>query len=212
MTSRLTGLAGLLTLATLGLLLAGCAAAPARSAPSTTRTAASPDPTAGPTLVPAPDSTIETTPAEPVPFEPPKPKCPAPPVGLDPPRLVASAGGATVPVTMGSSGVLTCSTSRTDDTVPSDPILPLIVATGGSVRFALPEGWRFLHWEGWDRPSADDGANVLLGSDTSDAPASIDVPAPSRSGDSILGLDAWVISADERTVAGISGSVLVRLP
>jgi hypothetical protein len=115
-------------------------------------------------------------------------------------------------MTMGSSSVITCSSVRSDDLVSSDPTVPIVVGIGGTVRLSLPVGWRFLHWEGWDRPAVGDDANVLLGADTPDRPSSIDVPARSRSGDSILGVAAWVISADERTIASISGTVLVRQP
>jgi hypothetical protein len=79
------------------------------------------------------------------------------------------------------------------------------------LRLTLPHGWRFVHWEGFDRPAVGEGANVLLPVDLSDRPASIEIPVPTRPGDSVVGLDLTVITEDERAVAQLSVAVLVRL-
>ena len=113
---------------------------------------------------------------------------------------------------MSSDSLVTCSTAGSNDRVPADPSTPLAVPTGGVIRVSLPAGWRFLYWEGSDHSADAEGTNVTPGGETPDRPSSIDVPAPVRSGDSILGVWAYVIRKDERVVAQIGGSVLVRLP
>lgn len=193
----------------LALVLAACASGQTSPSPSTPATR---DPTAGPTHVPGPGSSATSTPAEPIPFVPPDPRCPAPPIALDPPTLLASVDDDTIPVRMESSTVVTCSTTGSWDAGPMDTASWLSAEPGASVRFVLADGWRFLYWEGWDRPADGDGVNILPGAETPEGPSSIDVPVPSRTGDSILGVEAWVISADERTIASISGAVLLRRP
>jgi len=199
-----------LVLVLLGLALGACGrgiADPSGSDPGATAGS-----TAGLTPVPTDPSTLEPTPVEPVEYSPPEPKCPGPAVALEAPRLVVSVGTESWPVTMASSGVRTCTTSQVNDAPFTDPTVPLTIIAGESVHFVLPDGWHFLHWSGWDRPPNTEGANVFPGATTPERPAFVDVPLPSRSGDSILGIEAWVISDDERSIAGISGAILVRLP
>ncbi|MEO7663893.1 MAG: hypothetical protein ABIV26_02115 [Candidatus Limnocylindrales bacterium] len=194
-------------------VLAGCTGVGTSTAPqSTTSPTSEPTIVPVPSDVPTPSQTVEPTVGEPEAFVPPDPGCPAPLVGLEPPRLVATVGGVALPVIMGPAGVLTCSTSRSDEGPAPDPSVPLTATAGGSVRFELPPGWRYLSWEGWDRPVDQEGANVIVGAAPADRPTWIEVPVPARPGDSVLGISAWTISGDERTLSSITGAILVRLP
>jgi hypothetical protein len=143
-------------------------------------------------------------------FVPPEPLCPAPPVAVEAPRLLASVGEVSVLMNTGSSSVLTCSTSGSTDVIPVDPVSPLQVSGNDVIRLTLPPGWNFLYWEGSDHPLAGEGANVTPGGATPARPTFIDIPSPTRLGSSIAIVAAWVISADGRVVASIEGSVLVE--
>jgi hypothetical protein len=187
------------------------APAPATTTATTTATVA-PSPTADATLGLGPDDEPSETPGEAgsTPFAPPAPSCPSPDGPIEAPALAASAGPTTVAMTMGSDTAMTCSMAGSNDREHRDPATPLAVTAGGTLRVWLPEGWRFLWWEGWDR--AGEGVNVILGGETLDRPGWIDIPVPSRTGASYVGIEAWAIRSDGRVVAQVMGSVLVVVP
>lgn len=194
------------------LLLAACG--------SRVVTTAGPSETPTPTLTPVPAGVLPTaslsadgTPARTDdpggPFTPPDPVCPAPAVAVEAPRMLASVGGASYLMNAGSSSVLTCSTAASSDVIPVDPTTPLHVEAGDRVHVALPPGWRFLYWEAWDKAPGTDEVNATPGGRTPERPTAIDVPIPGRVGASILGVHAWVSSADGRVISGIEGTVLL---
>lgn len=189
----------------LGLAFGACGAAPSLASVEPTATV-----TSGPTLVPTSATSGVPVPADPASFTPPPPKCPAPPVAIDPPRLVASLGEISVAVTMGPSSVLTCSTVRSDDLPLGEPTTAVLAEADGKIRFELPDDWRFLYWGGSDHQG--EGINLLMGGETAERPQYIDVPVPFRAGDSVMVIEAWVITADERAIGMVSGALLVRLP
>ena len=108
--------------------------------------------------------------------------------------------------------ILTCSTTGIDDRAEADPTAALLVRGGGNLVVALPDGWRFLWWEGFDSDADADGSNVWPGRKTPERPQSIEIALPSRKGDSFLGVSAWAIRTDRRAVAQISGEALIRVP
>ena len=163
--------------------------------------AAAPSPSGGPTPV-APEAT---------PYEPPSPACPAPDQAVGAPFVMASIGeGPGIEATVSSFVVTTCSTTNVSDAVV-EPSVPLRAGPADRLRFTLPEAWRFLHWEGFDRPAVGEGANVWPPVDLADRPASLEIPVPARAGDSVVGLDVTVITEDERAVARLSIAVLVHV-
>ena len=198
-------------------LMALVVAACAGTAGSSSVDSESPSPTLtavpgsiAPTAQPTQGPTAEPTDAADGPFAPPEPVCPAPAVAVAAPRLLASVGGQDYLMNEGTSIVSTCSTSATSDAIPVDPTDALHVVTGDLVHVALPTGWHFLYWEGWDRAPGLEGANLTPGGRTPDQPTSIDVAIPSRTGASIIGINAWVLSSDGRVVANIEGAVLLE--
>ncbi len=142
-------------------------------------------------------------------FVPPDPVCspPAGPVAV--PLVTASAGTGSVLVTVGSSSIMTCSTSDSGPIASGSPVVPLRVAAGEVIRLALPPGWRFLYWQGWNIPGAS-AANTTPEGETRDHPASITVPVPGNAGSWVVGVSIWAISDDWRAVSGIEGKVLVQ--
>jgi hypothetical protein len=75
----------------------------------------------------------------------------------------------------------------------------------------MPAGWAFLHVEGGDGPVTGDGANVNAPIDTPDRPSRVEFPGPIRLGDSIAGLNVWMIRADGRVVGQLEILVRVRV-
>lgn len=142
-------------------------------------------------------------------FVPPDPVCPAPPGPVAVPQVTASAGTGNVLVTVGSSSITTCSTSDSVPVASGSPVVPLRVAAGDVIRLALPPGWRFLYWQGWNIPGAS-VANTTPEGATPDRPVSITVPVPGNAGSWVVGLSIWAVSDDWRAVAGIEGTVLVQ--
>ena len=142
-------------------------------------------------------------------FVPPEPVCPAPPGPVVVPQVTASAGSGSVLVTVGSSSVMTCSSSDSVPLASGTAVVPLRVAPGDVIRLALPPGWRFLYWQGWNIPGAS-AANTTPEGETPDHPASITLPVPGNAGSWVVGLSIWAISDDWRAVAGIEGTVLVQ--
>jgi len=145
-------------------------------------------------------------------FEPPQPTCPAPANAVTAPTLTVSAAGQAVGMVMGSSTVSTCNTTGADDREDADPTEPLLVPSAGVLTVSLADGWRFLWWEGFDTDADGEGANVRLGSETPERPQAIEIAAPIRTGDSVLGVSAWAIRADGRAVAQVGGEALIRVP
>ncbi len=173
--------------------------------PSLTPVPGAKDPTEAPTL----GATVAPTDDPGAAFSPPDPLCPAPAAAVEAPRLLASVGSQSALMNAGSTSVVTCSTTGASDAIPVDPTNPLHLVAGEMIHVALSPGWHFLYWDSWNRPAGVEGANVTPGGRTPDRPISIDVPAPNRTGSSILGVVAWTISSDGRTVSGIEGTVLV---
>jgi hypothetical protein len=143
-------------------------------------------------------------------FTPPDPVCPGPGVAVEAPRLLATVDAGRLLMTPGSSGVMTCSTTSSSDVVGINPTIPLHLAGATSIRISVPPGWHFLYWEGWDRRPDGGDANVTPGGETPDGPTMIEIPAPRRAGRSMVGISAWVATADGRVVSGIEGAVLVE--
>jgi hypothetical protein len=129
-----------------------------------------------------------------------------------PPDVLVSVGdGPGIVATHGSSTLVTCTMSSASDVVSSEPPAGITAAPGDLLSLALPAGWRFLHWEGFDRPAAGEGGNVWPGVETPDRPAQIEVPVPARNGDSIAGYTLWVISDDGRVVGQVEIVIQVTI-
>ena len=128
------------------------------------------------------------------------------------PEVMATVGRApAIVATAGPSTLVTCSTTSAFETVSSDPPLGLMAQAGDTLRVTLPAGWHMLHWSGFDRTTLGEGDNARTGADTPDRPRQIEVPVPNRSGDSIVGLTLFVISADGRVVGQLEISVVVTI-
>ena len=185
----------------------GCNASVPSSAPVVS---ASPPPAADdPTPVP-PGPTA--TPAEGAEFEPPAPGCPSPAGPVAPPDVLVSVGdGPGILATHGSSTLVTCTMSSASDVVSSEPPAGIAAAPGDLLSLSLPAGWRFLRWDGFDRPAAGEGGNVWPGVETPDRPGRIEVPVPARNGDSIAGYTLWVIRDDGRVVGQVDIVIQVTI-
>ena len=147
--------------------------------------AVAPGPTDAPGPTPAPAGSPDQTvaPAQPAELPPPTLACPAPAVAARVPDVtVAAPAGAPVPATRGSSTLMTCSTTGTEDAVPADPLEVVAAHPGDHLTLALPVGWGFLRWEGSDRRVAGEGANAWPPVDVAGLPPRIEVPVPDRQG------------------------------
>ena len=185
-----------------GSIAQGMSATPSASAPSASPGTPGSTPSSEPTL----------TPAEPVAFEPPAAACPAPPSAVTVPDVMVSIGAEpAIVATRGSSSVITCSTVGSDDGAAVEPRQGLVAHAGDVITLTLPAGWRFLHWEGADRPAVGEGANVWPGAATPARPDRIQVPVPARPGDSIAAYTLWVIGAEDRAIGNLEILVLVRV-
>jgi hypothetical protein len=185
----------------------GCNASVPSSSPvaSATPSPAADDPTPVP---PGPTA----TPGEAGEFVPPAPVCPSPAGPVEPPDVLVSVGdGPGIIATRGPSTLLTCTISSASDVVSSEPPAGIAAAPGDLLTLSLPAGWRFLHWEGFDRPSGGEGGNVWPGVDTPDRPGRINVPVPARNGVSIAGYTLWVISDDGRVVGQVEIVIQVTI-
>jgi hypothetical protein len=148
--------------------------------------------------------------SEPTPFAPPAAECPSPTSAVPLPVVTVSVGGGpAIAATQGSTTTVTCTTTGSADAVPSDPAEGVSAGPGDLLTLAVPSGWRFLHWQGSDRPVVGEGANVWPPTDTPERPRQIEVPVPVRSGDSIAAYDLWIISDDGRVIGQMA--VLVRV-
>lgn len=139
---------------------------------------------------------------EPTPFTPPLAQCPSPAGQVLLPDVTVSVGGAPGIVgTRGPSTTLTCTTTGTQDVVPSDPTGIISAANGDRLKLALPTGWGFLRIEG----------NVMTPIDTPDRPSLIEVPVSAPMGESIVRLNLWLVRDDGRVVGQMEISVRVRV-
>lgn len=128
------------------------------------------------------------------------------------PDVTVSVGGGPAIVAMrGPSTLMTCTTISASDTVSSEPPDRLAAHPGDVLRLAVPAGWQILHWEGFDRASVGEGANVWPGADTPARPGHVDVPVPDREGESIAGYTLWVIRVDGRVVGQLEVSLRVTI-
>ena len=168
----------------------------------------------------SPNTSLTATPAlnpspaepsiEPTPFAPPAAACPPPATAVRLPDVTVSVGGAPgIVATRGSSTTITCTTTGTEDVVPSKPTQGVSMRRGDRLVLTLPAGWAFLHVEGGDGPVTGDGGNVNAPIDTPDRPSRVEYPGPVRLGDSIAGLNVWMIRADGRAVGQLE--ILVRV-
>jgi len=149
---------------------------------------------------------------QPTPFANPTPKCPSPEQAPEPPVVSASVGdGPRIAATAGSHSTITCSTVGTSDAVPPQPDEPLLAQQGETLRFTVPTGWRYVHWEGSDAPVIGEGTNFWSPTDVPDRPRTLELPVPHRAGDSIVSLSVVLVGHDERVVLGLALQVLVRV-
>jgi hypothetical protein len=178
-------------------LVVACGATVEQSAPASQRPSTTIE---EPTLTPVPAGP-SGTPAEPTEFVPPTPACPAPDGPVDVPAVSVSIGSGTALVaTRGSASLATCSTVATFDAALPDPETGLMAHEGDRLTLALPPGWQFLRWEGFDHPAVGDGGNVWSPIDTPQRPTTIEVPVPFRPGASIAGYTLTITSDDGRVV------------
>jgi hypothetical protein len=138
---------------------------------------------------------------EPTPYAPPAATCPSPASAVRIPDVTVSVGGGPgVVATRGSSTTVTCTTTGSEDVVPARPTTGVSAHVGDRLTLSLPTGWAFLHVESGDGPVTGDGGNVNAPIDTPDLPSQVDVPAPGRLGESIAGLNVWMIRDDGKVV------------
>jgi hypothetical protein len=194
------------------LVLGACSttdlATPAASSASARPTATTSDPT------PVPGGPSPTEPADEggEAFVLPAAACPAPAVMPDVPRVrVATRDGAAIIATPGSSTLSTCSTTLASDTVGDDPVVGLGAHRGDRFVVSVPAGWVILAYEGFDRPTVGEGANVTPTLATSTRPSQVEMPIPTRPGRSIVGIHLSIASADGRVVGEISASFQVEV-
>jgi len=191
------------------LLVVACGATVEQSAP------ASPLPSTAieePSLTPVPAGP-SGSPAEPTQFVPPTPVCPAPDGAVDVPAVsVSIGGGPAIVATRGSASLATCSTVATVDAALPDPETGLTTHEGDRLTLALPPGWQFLRWEGFDRPAVGDGGNVWPPIDTPQRPTTIEVPVPFRPGASIAGYTLTITTDDGRIVGTLEIRFMTSLP
>jgi len=189
-------------------LIAGCQPTGLATASAPT---SSPAVTDDPSLTPVPPGPT-ATPAEAGEFVPPAPGCPPPAGPVTAPDVLVSVGdGPGIVATRGPSTLVTCTMSSASDVISSEPPAGVAASSGDMLSLALQREWRFLHWEGFDRPAAGEGGNVWPGVDTPDRPARIEVPVPARNGDSIAGYTLWVIRDDGRVVGQIEIVIQVTI-
>ena len=185
------------------ILVAGCAASPTSPPPALPAPSPSDRPTTAPS---APESTATAYED----FVPPAPICPAPADAAKAPVMtVGVKGGQPRLADMGSSSVMTCSTTGSDDRVVPEPKAPVLAKPGDTVVFTLSPGWRILAWQASEHPKDKEGTTIIAGTATPDQPLTIEVPVAS-SGDSIIAVDAWCLRSDGRAVSSVSAFAWVR--
>jgi hypothetical protein len=185
-------------------LVAACDATVQPSVPASHAPSVAPE---EPSLTPVPAGP-SGPPADPTEFVPPTPSCPAPDGPVDVPAVsVSIRGGPAIVATRGSASLATCSTVATFDAALPDPETGLVTHDGDRLTLALPRGWQFLHWEGFDRPAVGDAGNIWPPIDTPQRPTTIEVPVPFRPGASIAGYTLTITTDDGRVV----GTLEIRL-
>jgi len=100
----------------------------------------------------------------------------------------------------------------TFDAALPDPETGLTAHEGDRLTLALPPGWQFLRWEGFDRPAVGDGGNVWPPIDTPQRPTTIEVPVPFRPGASIAGYTLTITNDDGRIVGTLEIRFMTSLP
>ena len=183
-------------------------ALPSPSAPTAVEVPAGP--VADPTPVPMPSASVDVI-VYPD-FVPPTPACPAPLGPAEAPGVRVRVGdGAPLAATMGSSMVMTCSTTGVSDVAEMDFPAALVARPDDELIFAVDRGWTSLWLDEFDHEKDGEGGNVTPGTHAPDRGAEVAVPVPGRTGDMIVGANAWVIRDDGRVVAQIAPAVWVRV-
>jgi len=186
------------------ILIAAATAACSAGAPSAATSAAMSAATSA-----VPSAALDAVPSAPVAAVPsapvaglPTPKCPAPPQQITPPVVSASSGnGQVVAATPGSYTTMTCSTTGTADVVPKPAKESLAAYPGNAIRFTVPIGWRFVHWEGSHKPLHGTGtAGAWPPMDLPDASRSIELPSDPFLQDEMASLTVVLVSDDGRAV------------
>ncbi len=140
----------------------------------------------------------------------PIPRCPAPQRQVIPPVVSVSAGDSqVVAATLGSYTTSTCTTTGTVDAVPREPESSLAVYPGDTLTMTLPEGWRFVRWEGSHRPIRGEGGGRWRPVSLAAAARSIDLPGPVLF-DETVSLTTVLVSDDERAVIELSLEFVVN--
>ena len=181
--------------------------------PLLTRSTA-PSPRSSPSAAPSPlasDLVVEPSPDPAAEYVPPAPLCPSPATQVRLPDVIVSSGGAAgVIATRGSSTTTTCTNTGTDDVIATEPTKVIAATPGAPLTLAVPTGWNFLHIGGFDSPLVGEGGNITPGFDSA-LTSQIEVPGPARAGDSKVGFDVWLISADGRVVGQLAITVHVHI-
>ena len=158
------------------------------------------------TAIPSNDASTE-----PSDYTPPTPICPAPATAPTVPDVTVSIGTAPGGVaTHWGAGITTCSTTGTEDAVPSKPTLILSAGPGDRFLLTLPSGWAFLRAAATDQATTSD-ATSRAPIEPTDRPVRVELPVTADAGESIVGFDLWIISDDGRVVAGMSVGIRVRI-
>lgn len=192
----------------LSVLLAACSVTiVATPAGSTDRPALdSPDPSVVASAIPpSPEPTPAEAPSDPTPL------CPAPPAAAKPPNVVASiAEGNSIPATLGSYTLTTCSTVASVDGPPLMAAPQALAAHMGDMLWlTLPSDWRFFRWEGIDDTHLDGGV-MFEPTDLPDRPQQIEVPI-SALGNRAGIYSLSIVSLDGKVVGRIEVRVAVRV-
>jgi hypothetical protein len=189
----------------MALLLGACAGAPAAS--QTSSHSAPPDPTP----VPGGPANTPASSLDPGGFQLPQPVCPAPAAEVAAPAVIVALGDdPPIVAAPGSATVSTCTTTSVTDTVGSDPTVMLAARAGDRLTVSVPAGWSILAWEGSDHPVAGEGTNVIQGVAQNPGP-SIEIPVPSRSGQSDVGLTLSVVSDGGQVVGTVEARFRVEV-
>jgi hypothetical protein len=145
-------------------------------------------------------------------LEPPVPRCPAPPVVPREPKVRVRVGdGASIPATMGSSVIQTCTTSEVADVGELDYPAPLAARAGDPLTFAVDGGWHIRWIQAFERDKREESGDTTQEGPVADGPAEVTMPVPARAGNKIVGMTMWVVSNDGRTVAQLTPSTWVRV-
>ena len=165
-----------------------------------------PSPSTSQPPVAEPTSDASIVPAD---YTPPDPVCPAPSSAVPVPAVTVSVGAAQgQSATVWASGMTTCTTTQTDDGVPSVPDALLAAVPGDRFTLVAPPGWRFLRAKPTDAATT---SHAIEGRaiEPTDRPSRLEVPVPpipeSRSSASTCGSSATT-SASWPGCRSVSGS------